>query len=141
MEGEHGRQPPRILALDVSPARIGLAVNHGRLAFPRETLLRSRLAEDLVAVAAAAAREGADFLVIGLPLRTDGKPSVQAQRVRSLGYALQRAGLQVTYQDERFTTSGARQDLAGLGRKGKRETPGLDSQSAVRILELYLEQA
>ncbi len=122
-----------LLALDVSDNKIGFAVSHGKLCFARGGYWRTTLLEDLEVVKSKMALEGTLQLVLGLPLRTDGKPSTQAQKVRSFGHALRQADLPVFYQDERFTTQSARADLRGSG------GGDVDAQSAVRILEMFLE--
>lgn len=119
---------PVILALDLSLRRIGFAVNRGRLAFGRGSRERTRHSADLKAVLARAREEGAALVVLGLPLRTDGKASPAADRVRSFGRELEARGLRVAYQDERFSTRRARE--AGAS--------DLDEAAAVEILELYL---
>lgn len=124
------------LALDVSPRRIGFAVSYGRLAFGRGYLHRGKQAEDLQGIQQKMQQEEATEVVIGLPLRTDGLASKQAQKVRALGHALRQAGVTVHYQDERYTTLSAEEDLNGR-RRSKGE---LDEASAVRILQLFLEQ-
>ena len=121
--------PPVLLALDVSKHRIGFAVNVGTLAFGRGSLERKRLIWDVRQVQARMKVEGASLLVVGLPLRTDGAQSSTADRVRSFGRDLQAAGMQIVYQDERFTTRRAR-DLGASD---------LDEAAAVQILELYLQ--
>ncbi|AFZ67370.1 RuvX/YqgF family protein [Deinococcus peraridilitoris] len=122
--------PQKLLALDVSKNRIGFAVNVGNLAFGRGSLERKKHARDINAVLARMRAEGAEALVLGLPLRTDGQPSPVAQRVRSFGYDLVKAGVRVYYQDERFTTRRARE----LGAQD------LDEAAAVQILELFLQR-
>ena len=66
--------------------------------------------------------------MLGLPLRTDGKPSPTADRVRAFGRVLMDKGYVVEYQDERFTTQRAR----ALGAADE------DEAAAVQILELWL---
>ncbi|MFC4427719.1 Holliday junction resolvase RuvX [Deinococcus navajonensis] len=117
-----------VLALDVSKTRIGFAVSLGRLAFGRGSVDRKRLPLDLKAVRLKVEETGATRLVLGLPLRTDGKPSPTADRVRAFGRVLADKGYAVTYQDERFTTRRARE----LGAADE------DEAAAVQILELYL---
>ncbi len=121
--------PSNVLALDVSKHRIGFAVSHGQLAFGRGSLERTRLKADLKAVQQKAQQEAVSMLLLGLPLRTDGAPSPTADRVRSFGLELQKLGLDVHYQDERFTTRRARE----LG------ASDLDEAAAVQILELWLQ--
>ncbi len=132
-----------LLALDVGDARIGLAVarDGDTMAFGRGALRRSgKQAEDVQAVAQAAATEGAGRLVVGLPLRAQGGDSAQTSRVRSFAQALRAAGLQVELLDERFTTALASRQIAGssLSRSKRREKGLLDEAAAVAILETYL---
>lgn len=119
---------PTVLALDVSKHRIGFAVSAGRLAFGRGSVDRKRLPLDLKAVRLKVEETGAGVLVLGLPLRTDGKPSPAADRVRAFGRVLIEKGYVVEYQDERFTTQRAR----ALGVSDE------DEAAAVQILELWL---
>ncbi|WP_103130435.1 Holliday junction resolvase RuvX [Deinococcus aerius] len=119
---------PVVLALDVSKSRIGFAVNTGRLAFGRGSVDRKRLPLDLKAVRLKVEETGAELLLLGLPLRTDGAHSPSADRVRAFGKILQEKGYTVAYQDERFTTRRARE----LGAQDE------DEAAAVQILELYL---
>ncbi|UBV42063.1 RuvX/YqgF family protein [Deinococcus taeanensis] len=119
---------PVVLALDVSKRRIGFAVSAGRLAFGRGSVDRKRLPLDLKAVRLKVEATGAQELLLGLPLRTDGGPSPSADRVRAFGKILSEKGYVVRYQDERFTTRRARE----LGAEDE------DEAAAVQILELYL---
>jgi putative holliday junction resolvase len=134
-----------LLALDVGEARIGLARGEvGRpFVFGRGALRRSgRLADDVAAVAAAAASEGAVRLVVGLPLRAQGGDSAQTRRVRDFVAALRAAGLVVELLDERFTTALAQRQLAtsGLPRSKRQEKGRLDEAAAIAILETFLAQ-
>lgn len=132
-----------VLALDVGQARIGVARGEegSPFAFGRGALRRGRQAEDVAAVARLAREEGAARIVVGLPRRTDGKDSKQTQRVRAFARALEAAGLEVVFEDERFTTQLAGRQLAGgpLPRGKRQEKGRLDEASAVLILESYLQ--
>ncbi|WP_425145373.1 Holliday junction resolvase RuvX [Deinococcus sp.] len=120
---------PVLLALDVSKNRIGFAVSRGALAFGRGSLDRKRLIWDLRQVQAKVKAEHASAVVVGLPLSLDGSPNPVADRVRGFARELKLAGLEVVYQDERFTTGRAR----ALG------AADIDEAAAVQILELYLQ--
>jgi putative holliday junction resolvase len=131
------------LALDVGVARIGLAVSDpsGRFAFPRGFVMRQKLSLDIAAVRQQMDKEQAHTVVVGLPLKTDGSYSGQTQRVRAFAKDLERAGIQVALQDERFSTKIAQSQLLVTSNKRDRLQKGLlDAQSAVLILETYLQK-
>lgn len=131
-----------VLALDVGEARIGLA--RGELgscfAFGRGYLTRRGGVADVEAVKETVVREGASRVVVGLPRRTDGADSLQTGKVRDFIAELERAGLTVEVEDERFTTRLAVDQILGSGQKKRRrqEKGRVDEASAVLILETYL---
>lgn len=134
-----------VLALDVGEARIGLAraERGSSFAFGRGWLVRGRrVGDDIEQLKQVMADEGADLLVIGLPRRSDGGDSAQTQRVRQFAAQLEQAGLRFEFEDERFTTKIAGQQLArGAAPKRKRQEKGLqDEAAAVLILETWLQR-
>jgi putative holliday junction resolvase len=132
-----------LIALDVGLARIGFAVSDssGRFAFGRGYCTRVKLKADIEAVRAFMDKEGARAIVVGLPLRTDGQHSGQTQRVRAFAKDLERAGLTVFLQDERFSTKLADARLLVTTNRRDRLERGLsDEASAVLILETFLER-
>jgi putative Holliday junction resolvase len=139
------RLPEVVIALDVGDARIGVA--RGELgsgfAFGRGYLSRSDTARDVSAVKDIVKSEGAVRVVVGLPRRTDGGDSPQTKRVRRFAQALEEQGLEVHFEDERFTTQLAgRHLLASEVPKHKRREKGrLDEAAAVLILESYLQRS
>ena len=80
---------------------------------------------------------GVGEVVIGLPLRTDGKPSERAEDVRRFGKWLEgELGIPVKFFDERLTTKAAEALLGLEGRRAERERR--EAVSASLILEGYL---
>lgn len=134
-----------VIALDVGEARIGVARGEvGSLfAFGRGYIVRSDLASDVAAVRARLEAENASLVVVGLPRRSDGGDSAQTKAVRKFAAALQEAGLETVFEDERFTTQLAGRGLvqSGLSKKKRREKGLLDEAAAVLILETYLRKA
>lgn len=130
----------KVLALDVGEARIGLAAGEiGRpWAFGRGYLVRQNLEADLAALKAKAAEEQSQKFIVGLPLRTDGKPSAQAERVMQLVEAMGQAGMIVELVDERFTTKLGQSRLMNAPKRVRQEKGKLDEASAVALLETYL---
>lgn len=134
--------PLPAVALDVGEARIGFAASDpaGRFAFGRGYHARTRLDADVAAVRALAEQEGARSVVVGLPLRTDGRDSPQTLRVRAFADALRATGLPVVFQDERFTTRLATQALSVASRAARHEKGRTDEASAVAILQTFLQR-
>jgi putative Holliday junction resolvase len=132
----------RILGLDVGERRIGVAISdpEGRLAVPLSILERQGGEDDERAVAGLARAEGAEALVVGLPLSLDGSVGPQARRVQSFADRLRRAtGLPVDLVDERLTSAQARRSVARGAPRRKRAGPSDDVAAAI-ILQSYLDR-
>jgi putative Holliday junction resolvase len=131
----------KLAALDVGEARIGLAVGELGTAwvFGRGYLVRRNLKADLGALREFAEREGVGQFVIGLPLRTDGSPSAQAERVMVLVEAMRGENFAVDLFDERFTTKLGQARLMNAPKRLRQDKGKLDEASAVALLEGYLE--
>jgi len=133
-----------VLALDVGQARIGVARAEldASFAFGRGYVTREKQKIDVAAIQTLMKAEGATLLVVGLPQRTDGKDSPQANRVRSFARALQNAGMRVEFEDERFSTRIATKGIlkSGAGKKDRQDKGRVDEASAIVILESYLER-
>ena len=88
-------------------------------------------------IAEVALREGAEELVVGLPLRLDGREGASARSARKLARSLgERTGLPVVLWDERLTTAQVLRARAEAGRRGRE---GIDAESAVVILQSYVD--
>jgi putative holliday junction resolvase len=131
-----------VLALDVGDARIGVARGEvgSPFAFGRGTIAGGDDAATVARLRQLLEHEGAARLLVGLPLRTDGRDSAQTARVRSLARRLEATGVPVELVDERFTTQAALRAMRGSGLpRGKRREKGrIDEASAVLILEGWL---
>ena len=131
----------RVLALDVGDVRIGVAVSDRSrtIAQPLTVYRRVGYGPDSAFFVRLAAEQEAALLVLGLPLNMDGSAGFQAQKVRAFGEVLQKAGLAVTYQDERMTTQSAERALleGDMRRADRRQT--VDKIAAAVILQQWLE--
>ncbi|MBQ7576842.1 MAG: Holliday junction resolvase RuvX [Synergistaceae bacterium] len=130
----------RVLALDIGSVRIGAAVSD-----PSRII-----AQGLGVWQIDSWREELDscvkkfnpaVIVLGLPLRTDGKKSEAAERVLTLQESLKADYPEIEFitWDERFTTVIAQKMLidADISRRQRRKT--VDKIAAVLILESWLE--
>ena len=133
-----------ILALDVGEARIGTAVTPpgSFFVFGRETIVRSDICTDIQTICNLANDEKATLIVLGLPIRTDGKDSLQAKQIHSFAKALSHKGFDLTFEDERYTSKLASRHITrhNPNRKTKRDKGLIDQVSAILILESFLER-
>lgn len=122
----------RVLALDHGSARCGAAISDptGTLATPLPAVERPDTKKGLAAVARLAAEQGAERVVVGLPLTLAGDEGEQAGRARTFAEQLERrVSVPVELHDERLTTRIAER----TGGEGD-----ADSRAAAHLLESYL---
>jgi putative Holliday junction resolvase len=134
----------RILGVDPGSRRIGLALSDegGTLASPLATVERAGFEAAVAAVARIAQENEVRTIVIGLPLRLDGREGPEAQRARVFGEALRAAagdGVDICYLDERFTTAQAERALRAAGRRGRKQRAVVDQVAATVLLQGYLD--
>jgi putative Holliday junction resolvase len=122
-----------VLALDYGAARTGVAVSDatGTLARPLGVVERAATEAGLRRVAELVAEEGAERVVVGLPLTLRGEHGAQADETARFVEAL-RAAVSVPVEafDERFTTA-----LAAAGPSSRSPE---DARAAAHLLESYL---
>jgi putative holliday junction resolvase len=124
----------KVVALDYGAARTGVAVSDptGTLARPMGVVEKAGTEAGLAALAELIRAEGAERVVVGLPLTLRGEHGEQARETERFVEAL-RAAVDVPIEsfDERFTT-----DLAESAPNP--EAPE-DARAAAHILTSYLE--
>jgi putative holliday junction resolvase len=139
----------KYFCIDYGLARTGLAVSdpEGIMAFPRKTLELERLGSRkalLAALVEAVLAEGAQAVVLGLPLHKDGAESLTTRQVKNIAARLQRRlhehqpALPLYFMPEFLSSEEAAADLAAAGLAPKQRKAVLDQQAAVRILESFL---
>lgn len=135
----------RVLGIDHGGRRIGVAMGETEtgLAFARPAIAVRSTEAAVSAVAALAAAEGVELVVLGLPLTLAGDEGRQASVVRAFGERLAASGLRVAYSDERLTSWEAGERLAGASprpsRRPSRRSGEVDSAAARLILQQYLD--
>ena len=121
----------RVLGLDVGARGIGVAVGEGRVAVPLTIIAHESRAADIARIGELAREQGAEAIVVGLPLSMSGEEHAQAARTRAFGEALALGtGIPVVYQDERLSTVQASGAQAGPG--GRRVRPRPDGRPSGR---------
>jgi putative Holliday junction resolvase len=123
----------KVLALDYGAARTGVAVSDatGTLARPLTVVERAASEAGLRQLAELVAVEGAERIVVGLPLTLRGEQGLQAEETARFVDAL-RAAVDVPVEsfDERFTTA--------LAASGPSSRAPEDARAAAHLLESYL---
>src|SRR5215218_7418163 len=122
----------RILALDHGSARCGCAISDpsGTLATPLPAVERPDSKKGLAALARLAEDQGAERVIVGLPLTLGGEHGEQAEAARAFAERLdRRLKIPVELHDERLTTRLAER-TGGAGDE--------DSRAAAHLLESYL---
>ncbi len=131
----------RIVALDVGDRRIGIAVCDEMriIASPHSVYTRVGFGPDVRHIKAICDQLGTKDVLCGLPRNMDGTIGFQAQKVQALAEQLEKAGLNIFYQDERLTTVTAERALieGGMHRQERRGT--VDKVAAAVILQQYLD--
>jgi len=126
----------RVLALDYGAARTGVAISDatGTLARPLTVVDRAASEPGLRRVAELVAAEGAERIVVGLPLTLKGDHGAQADETALFVEAL-RAAVDVPVEsfDERFTTA--------IAASGPSSRAPEDARAAAHLLESWLAWA
>ncbi|HET8841080.1 MAG TPA: Holliday junction resolvase RuvX [Ktedonobacteraceae bacterium] len=155
---------PRLMALDVGEARIGIALSDasGFLASPYTTLHVSRDETQIwLSLQKLIEETEAEGLVIGLPISLDGEIHAQAEQIIAFTERLKaQISLPIVFWDERLSTVEAERLLTETGQssrgyrqgksrgkeqhgKSKRKRRGqqeIDALAAAVILQEYLDR-
>jgi putative Holliday junction resolvase len=122
----------KVLALDYGRARTGVAVSDptGQVARPLCVVERAATQAGIARLAELVRDEGAERVVVGLPLTLKGERGEQARETERFVEELRTAiAVPIESFDERFTTDLAEQTSAGAPR---------DAQAAAHLLTSYL---
>jgi putative Holliday junction resolvase len=122
----------KVVALDYGAARTGVAVSDatGTIARPLGIVERAASPEGLERIRDLVRGEGAELVVVGLPLTLRGERGSQADETTAFAESLRSVlGVPVETYDERFTTS-----LAAAAPGSAPE----DARAAAHLLESYL---
>jgi putative Holliday junction resolvase len=144
----------KILAIDYGRVRIGLAISdpERRFAFPLEVYTRGQPTCGHPGRKAASLdpffdkldqlirEENVTLLLVGLPVRGDGREDQMAAEVRQFSARLaQHSGLPVVHYDERYTSVLAESLLWQAGLTHAQRKQRRDKLAAQLLLQAYLE--
>ncbi len=132
----------RVIAVDYGSARTGIALGdtHTRLAMPFTMFDHLAPHQLVAAIGKLVTEEGAQTVVVGLPLNMDGTMSAQAKKTEDFITGLAAVvTVPIERMDERLTSYHAEGQLAGnFTRQQKRQR--VDALAAARILQDYFDQ-
>lgn len=129
----------RVLGFDLGQRHLGVALweEEGVPARPQGTVPVTR-ATLIARMLAVIEREKPDEIVIGLPLRLDGREGLASRDARKVAIAVAvRAGLPVHLEDERLTTVQAHAHRVLAGQKGR---AGIDAHAAAIVLQTFVDR-
>ncbi len=133
----------RILGIDFGEARMGLAISDptGFLAGGIGTVKVTGLTSAVNAAAKAAKENGAELIIVGLPVNMNGSEGSRAERCKRFANELEKeCGIRVELYDERRTTILAAGYMNETGTHGKKRKDAIDTLSAQIILQSYLDR-
>ena len=135
---------PRIVALDVGDATIGVAATDelGLVAAPVRTVYRTKsIKADLRAVVDLLTELGASEVVVGNPIDVSGAEGAQSAKVREFADRLAaRLRIPLVFVDESYTTAEAEDEMIAMNVSRAKRRRKIDSAAAVLILESYMRQ-
>lgn len=133
----------RKMGLDYGKARIGVAFSDlsGTIASADHIYKSQSEEKDLSYFSNLVKEKCVDLVVLGLPLNADGTESEMSAVVRMFGEKLRAcAGVEVAFQDERYTSFEAEELLKEARIKWEKRKELLDKVSAQIILQNYLDE-
>ncbi len=133
---------PRVLGVDLGTVRVGLAVSdpEGLTAQPLEVLEGPGPEGFAAAVAARVKEMDVDEIVVGIPLRMDGRRGPEADAAEVFARTLEAQTLIPVHRwDERLSTAEAERAMRSAGRSARKQRGVVDKVAAALILGAYLE--
>lgn len=139
---EETRKLERIVALDIGSVRIGVAVSDPFGSFAQGLTVLKADIDWINEVKKIIDSYQSTKLLVGLPVRTNGKEGPEAENIREIAETIQSRypTIEIIFWDERFTTVIAQQSLleGDVSRKGRKER--VDMVAASLLLQSYLDQ-
>jgi putative Holliday junction resolvase len=130
----------RYLAIDYGSKRVGLAICDGDETIASPLCVIEGHKDLIGRIAEVVKQEGVGAVVVGLPLNMDDSVGPQAKLILRFAEQLEKQlDVPVHFQDERLSSFGAEEKLAGAEFAKKKRKKHLDAVAAAEILEAFLE--
>ncbi len=132
----------RVLGIDHGEKRIGLAISDptGTIARPLSVIQHVSRSVDAAQVAALAAENQVELIVVGESFDEEGKPNFAGRRAERFAEALKaQTKLPIVLWDESLSTADARELRIAMGASRQKRGGHLDDAAAAVILQSFLE--
>ena len=132
----------RIMGIDYGKARIGIALSDELqlLAHPVETIVVAKVPDPMAQIAALAAKNNVELIVVGLPRHMNGSVGAAAEEARDFAENLKtKVGCNVRTWDERLSTVAAQRALQEAGKSVRQSRGYIDQVAAQMLLQSYLD--
>jgi len=132
----------RLMSLDIGDKRIGVALSDPDKTLARSLRVVSRRsrAADMAIIGSLVEEHEVERIIIGHPLRLNGRAGEQATRIEAYAAELATAlGIPVVLWDESYSTQRAREAMIEAGRRRKERKERLDAVAAAVILQDYID--
>ncbi len=129
-----------VIAIDPGAKRIGIAISDpdGAVAVPLEVIANDATAMDRIR--GAAERINAEAVVVGLPVRLDGREGPEAETARAFGAAVaEKLGIPVHMLDERLSSKQVSRAMSRGGINSRKQRGKLDAVTAAMLLQSNLD--
>ncbi len=131
----------RVLAVDPGEKRLGIAISDptGTISRPFAVVKHVSREKDAEKIAALAEEQGAEMIIIGQALDSDGQVGYRARKAIRLASVLQtKTDRQIRLWDESGTTQAAIQSRIRMGVSRKKRKGHLDDLAASILLQDFL---
>jgi len=127
----------RLLGLDVGTKTIGTALCDAGWSFasPAELIRRTKFTADKALLAALAAAQSVNGIVVGLPLNLDGTDSPRTQSTRAFARNIADLGLPILLWDERWSTQAVERQMIAEDLSRAKRAERVDKLAASYILQ------
>jgi putative Holliday junction resolvase len=132
----------RALGIDYGRKRVGIAISDpaGNLAVPLRAVIINNQNELIEAIRKIVTDEAIDLIIIGNPIRDDGKLADLAGEISQIAERIRiEINVRIQLYDEYYSSATAMKKFQQAGLKTKKNKAAIDQLAAADILQCYLD--
>jgi putative Holliday junction resolvase len=132
----------RLLAIDYGARRVGLALSDPlkMIASPYRTIINEGNSNLIMEIERIIIAEDVEQTIIGLPLGMAGQITEQTKKVKEFADKLIARGIEIEYEDERWSSVAAKRSMKEQNIKGGYNKELVDQTAAAIFLQQYLDR-